>query len=171
MAAEIGEELWSEAYDDGYTISMVRGERLGPLDVKVMHKHERARRAHAPKHMHWVDDVLRKAEYDSATMCEFMTWALDNYHATSAWPSESEQTDYSAPGVSFYSPNELPGWDIEHLVTLIDILSINEQLGAVGNPNVYRFRELMEQVKEYVCGDLEDTDLRRTITSTATRLS
>ena len=169
MAAGIGAKLWTKTYGDGYTISMVRGDRLGPLDVKVMHKHSGAVRAHAPKHMHWVDDVLRKAEHDSTVMCEFMTWALNNYHATSAWSSESQQTGYSAPSLSF-SSNKLPGWDIEHLATLIDILSMNEQLGAVGKTNVYRYRELIELVKEYVCRDLKDTDLRRTIISTATRL-
>ena len=170
MAAEVGDELWCEVYDDGYTLKMLRGDRLGPLDVKVTHKYDNARRAHAPKHMHWVEDVLRKNEHDSTAMCQFMRWAVGNYGSSNAWHSESEQTGYSPPISPISSNSNLPGWDIVHLVTLIDILTRNEQLGAIGNPNVYRFRELLELVRDYVCEGSSNEDLRRTIISTATRL-
>ena len=89
-----------------------------------------------------------------------MVWEIDQASWVDSCPNKH---------VSFYSPNELPSRDIEHLVTLIDILSINEQLHRVplGTQMSYRFRELMEQVKEYVCGDLEDRMVigRRTIYS------
>ena len=166
--AAVSEELWSESYDDGYTLQMMRGDRLGPLDVKVTHQHEGARRAHAPKHLHWVDDLLRKAEVDHETMCELMNWALENYEEVSAWSSEAQQTGYAQPVLSLRTEHDLPGWSLQHLLTLLDIFSRNERLGSVGNPNVFRFRQLMEQVRDYVCGGLEDADLRRTILSDCT---
>jgi len=154
--------MWDEDMTDGYTVGFARGDRLGqPLDIRFVQRSVGGS-THSPSHLEVASSLIFKAQSGREAVCQFLNWAIENYHEVDAWASVSEQTNYSPPDLpNIPNFDSFGGWSLDHHCAYNDIISRNEKMGRRNNPNINRYIQLLTMLQSLICDENFGNDWNR----------